>query len=229
MFFKDSQIYVRRQTDHPFESSREYIPTMPPIHFFFELASPYSYLASHQLDQLNLDFQREVDWRPIDIEVIWSALGVLEAYSAVRNVKRKYIVQDSQRCAVALGVPLTKPTTSARETKLAKLAYWGLRSYDRELAARFLRAAWHAHFGKGSPIGSSQELAEAATGLGLQREAIESAAQSPEARQAQDASNAAAIDLGCFGVPWFAVDGEVFFGHDRLPHLASHIRGSTAA
>ena len=198
---------------------------MAPIQFFFELASPYSYLASHQLDQLNLDLRREVDWRPIDIEVVWSALGVLEAYAIVRNVKRKYIAQDAQRCARALGVPLTKPTTSACETKLAKLAYWGLRSYGLELAVRFIRAVWNAHFANGDPIGSSQELAAATAGLGLRSEAIEAAAQSAEARQAQDVSNAAAIGLGCFGVPWFAVDGEVFFGHDRLPHLASHIRG----
>lgn len=202
---------------------------MPPIQFFFELASPYSYLASKRLDQLNLEIERPVDWHPVDIEVIWSAFGVLEAYSAVRNVKRKYIAQDSQRCARAIGVPLTKPATSARDTKLAKLAYWGLYSHDRELAVRFLRGAWHAHFGDGRPIGSSQDLAEAAAGLGLRREAIDAAAQSSEAYRAQDASNAAAIALGCFGVPWFAVDGEVFFGHDSLPHLANHLRGTTSA
>ena len=165
---------------------------MLPTQFYFDLVSPYSYLASHQLDRLKLDLQRE-DWQPIDIEVIWTALGLMEAYSAVRNVKRRYIARDSQRCARALGIPLTRPTT--RDTKLAKPAYWGLRSYDRQLAEQFLRAAWRAHF-SGSPIGSSQELA-AAAGLGLQPDAIEAAAQSAEARQAQDASNAAAIGLGC--------------------------------
>lgn len=199
---------------------------MLPIQFYFELASPYSYLASHQLDQLSLDIQREVDWLPIDIEVIWSALGVLEAYSAVRNIKRKYIAQDSQRCARALGIPLARPTTSARDTKLAKLTYWGLRCHDRQLAEQFILAAWRAHFGHGSPIGSSHELAAAAAGLGLQREAIEAAAQSAQAKRAQDAANAAAIGHGCFGVPWFAADGEMFFGHDRLSQLASHLRGN---
>jgi 2-hydroxychromene-2-carboxylate isomerase len=202
---------------------------MRTIQFFFELASPYSYLASLQIERLADGASRRIDWCPIDIEVVWSAHGVLEAYSAIRQLKRSYIRLDSQRCAQALGISLSKPVTSSRDTKLAKLAYWGLLDSDRELAERFIRATWHAYFHDGKPISSAEELAAATTSLGLERDAIESMASTDVARKAQDKANSLAIAVGCFGIPWFVIDGEVFFGHDRLPHMASYLQRQTDA
>lgn len=197
---------------------------MPSIEFFFELASPYSYLASLRIERVAEEAARRLDWCPIDLDVVWSAQGVLEAYSAVRQLKRSYIAKDSRRCAEALGVSLSRPVTSSRDTKLAKLAYRGLLGTDRALAERFIRAVWHAHFRDGVPIGTTQDLAAATAGLGLTREAIDSASSAPLAHEAQAEANSRAIATGCFGVPWFVADGEVFFGHDRLSHLASHLQ-----
>ena len=97
---------------------------MKSIQFFFELASPYSYIASLQIESIAAKGERSVDWRPIEIEAVWSAQGVLEAYAAVRRVKRNYIAIDSRRCAATHGIALAKPVTSARATSLAKLAFW---------------------------------------------------------------------------------------------------------
>lgn len=197
---------------------------MSAILFFFELASPYSYIASHQIERVASAAGRSVDWCPIDIEAVWSAQGVLEAYAAIRRLKRSYIARDSARCAAALGISLVRPPTPSRDTSLAKLAYWGLTESDPEMAKRFLRAVWHRHFGEGNPIGSAQDLAAAAPGLQLEPEVILSAAQSERARRAQVASNADAVRHGCFGVPWFVADGEAFFGQDRLLHLSERLR-----
>jgi 2-hydroxychromene-2-carboxylate isomerase len=201
---------------------------MQPIQFFFELASPYSYLASLQIEALAHDATRQVDWCPVDIEVVWKAHGVLDAYSAIRHLKRSYIGRDSHRCAEALGVTLKKPVTPARDTKLAKLVYWGLLSSERALAERFIRTTWRAYFQDGMPIGTVDDLAVATSDIGLAREAIKSAC-SLKAQDAQDQANAQAIATGCFGIPWFAADGEVFFGHDRLPYLARHLQRKTDA
>jgi len=63
-----------------------------PIDVFFEFPSPYSYLAAQQLPALAARHGRRVRWRPVDIAEIWSSLGVLEAYGAVRKVKVGYIM-----------------------------------------------------------------------------------------------------------------------------------------
>jgi 2-hydroxychromene-2-carboxylate isomerase len=195
-----------------------------PIEFYFELASPYSYLASLQLEAIARSANRSLEWKPIDIEAVWAAQGVLEAYGAVRRLKRGYVIRDSQRCAAALGIRFARPVTSARDTCLAKLAYWGLRATDRELAQRFIQAVWHRHFCEGLAIGTAQDLAQAFANGGLDAEAIASAARAPKAREDQDACNAQAIAVACFGIPWIVVDGDSFFGQDRLDQVAARCR-----
>jgi 2-hydroxychromene-2-carboxylate isomerase len=202
---------------------------MNPVQFFFELASPYSYIASLQIERLVKEEGRAVEWRPIELEAVWAAQGVLEAYAAIRRVKRDYILRDSRRCAASLGIAIAKPATSSRDTSFAKLAFWGLHASNPQLATRFIQAVWNRHFGAGSPIASAHDLASASTHLGLSEESIVSAAQSPLARAAQDATNVEAVRSGCFGVPWFVADGEAFFGQDRLSHLAAHLNARTAA
>jgi len=89
---------------------------MNPVHFFFELASPYSYIASLQIERLVKEAGRAVQWRPVELEAVWAAQGVLEAYAAVRRMKRDYILRDSRRCAAMLGISIAKPATSSRDT-----------------------------------------------------------------------------------------------------------------
>jgi 2-hydroxychromene-2-carboxylate isomerase len=201
---------------------------MDDIRFYFEFISPYSYLASLQIEDIAEAARREVDWRPIEIEAVWEAQGVLEAYKQIRGLKRPYIKQDAIRCAAMAGVTLMPLPASARDTSLAKSAYWGLRNQDAELAKRFLQTIWHRLFGEGRSIASIDDMAEACSGLGLSAEDLLAAAAWEGARRHQDASNADAAACGCFGVPWFVADGESFFGQDRLMHLAAFL-GATAA
>lgn len=196
---------------------------MTPIRFYFELASPYSYIASLEIEQVAAGAGRSVEWCPIDIVSVWTAHGVLDAYMAIRRLKRPYIARDSMRCADLRGVALARPSVPARDTGTAKLAYWGLRNSDPPLAKRFLQVVWRRYFGDGQSIDGLDDLAEAAADIGLGAPEIQAAAAWVGARQAQEQSNSDAVHSGCFGVPWFVVDGEPFFGHDRLDHLAAHI------
>lgn len=196
---------------------------MTPIRFYFEFASPYSYIASLEIEQVAARAGRSVEWCPIDIVSVWNAHGVLDAYLAIRRLKRPYIARDSMRCAELRGIAMARPTVPARDTATAKLAYWGLHNSDPRLAKRFLQVVWHRYFGDGHPIDGLADLAEAAVEIGLGAPEIQAAAAWAGARQALDQSNSDAVSSGCFGVPWFVVDGEPFFGHDRLNQLAAHI------
>jgi 2-hydroxychromene-2-carboxylate isomerase len=196
---------------------------MTQIRFYFEFASPYSYIASCSIEDIGRASGRQVLWLPIDIREVWTAHGVLDAYTAIRAVKRPYIMRDAVRCARKLGITLAPPSAPARDTSIAKLVYWGLRVDDELLAKRFLQAVWHRYFAEGGSIGDLEDLAQASLALGLDMNALRTAAQWAGAQQAQDACNVDAVGSGCFGVPWFVTDGESFFGHDRLSHLAEHV------
>ncbi|QCI63436.1 2-hydroxychromene-2-carboxylate isomerase [Phreatobacter stygius] len=196
---------------------------MAEIQFFFEFASPYSYIASLDIEDIAAAAGRTVAWRPVEIDAVWEAQGVLDAYRTIRRLKGPYIRRDAMRCAARRGASLRSPSASARDTSLAKSAYWGLRDENTQLAKRFLQVTWHRYFSEGKPIGSLEDIVEATDSLGLGAQRILTAAAWAGARRDQDASNADAIAGGCFGIPWFIADGEAFFGQDRLSHLAAHI------
>lgn len=196
-----------------------------PVDFYFEFASPYSYLASLQIESVARAAGRTVEWRPIEIGRIWKRLGILDQFLAIRAVKVSYILKDALRCAERAGVAMVRPASPAIDTTLAKLAYWGLRESDPVIATLFLRQVWQRYFGNGLAIITADDLAQAVTALGLTGDDIATAAAHPSARAAQDAANRDAVDAGCFGVPWLVADGESFFGHDRLDHLSDHLRG----
>ena len=208
----------------PSKAIQEVPSGIEPIQFFFEFASPYSYIASLEIDKVATAAGRSVEWRPIELAAVWASHGVLEAYTAIRRLKRPYILRDAARCASLHGIALARPSSSATDTGLAKLAYWGLRHADAPLAKRFLQSVWHRYFCEGRPIGALEDLADASAAIGLGALQIQSAAAWAGARQAQDQSNSDAVRSGCFGVPWFIADGECFFGQDRLGQLATHIK-----
>lgn len=195
------------------------------VQFYFELVSPYSYVASLKIDRLMAASGVAVQWHPIELGEVWRTHGVFDAYQQIRSLKAPYIFRDSVRSARAEGITMEVPKNkaSAPETLLAKLAYWGLQQDDPEHAKRFLQAVWHRYFGEGKSIGSVDDLALAAAEMGLTAQRIKTASERPAARIAQDASNRDAVASGCFGVPWFVADGECFFGQDRLTQLAAHV------
>lgn len=196
---------------------------MSAIDFYFEFASPYSYLASLEIEQIAQAAGRSVDWRPVEIPAVWAAHGVAGAYAALRQLKRRYIQRDAARCAHLRGIELARPTVSALGAATAKLAYWGLRQQSPTLAKPYLQCVWRRYFADGQPIAGLDDLAQAAAGIGLDAAQISAAAQWAGARAAQDQCNADAVASGCFGIPWLVADGEAFFGHDRLAHLAAFI------
>ena len=191
-----------------------------PIRFYFELVSPYSYLASLRIEPAARAAGRAVAWRPIDLPKVWQAQGVLEAYIAIRKLKAPHVWRDSARCAERLGVTMKRPREGASiDTGLAKRAYWGLCETGDMRAKAFLQAVWKRRFAEGGDISTLADIAEAAAPLGLTAAEIEDAGAMPQAALRQTASNEEAIASGCFGVPWFIAQGEAFFGHDRVPHL----------
>lgn len=191
------------------------------VNFYFEFASPYSYLASIDIDERVERAGGHVEWSPIDLPRIWKANGVLDAYLSIRKLKMPYIRQDAARCANLAGIKLESPGTPATDTSLAKRTYWGLIEAQDDRAKPFLKHVWQRYFVSGLPIMTLDDIAAAASPLDLDVEQITKFAAQPKSIARHEASNAAAIASGCFGVPWFVSDGECFFGHDRISQLTN--------
>ena len=188
-----------------------------PIAFYFDFASPYGYLASTQIDALAEKHDRTVDWRPI---MLGAAMKVTGARPLVQIPMRDdYSRHDMPRFARYLGVPFAFPPVMPILTLAAARAYYWCRDEDPELAHRLAKTLYQAHFGEGKDIAQPEQVAEIAATLDIDPQALQAAIQTPEIKERLKTETAAALEAGVFGSPFFLVDGEPFWGADRLEQL----------
>lgn len=193
-----------------------------PIDFYFDFSSPYGYLAAQRIDDLGARHGRQVVWRPFLLGVVFKTTGS-EALLGV-PMKGAYSAHDLQRSARRIGVPLIMPATFPFMSVAASRAFYALCDEDPQGAKKLAKALFHTAFGKGGDIGSAAAVIAVAESVGLDGEALGRALQDPAIKERLKAEVQAAIDAGVFGSPFFIVEGEPFWGHDRLAHLEEWLK-----
>jgi len=188
-----------------------------PIDFYFEFASPYGYLASTQLDALGARHGREVAWHPIMLGAAFRETGARPLVQT--PLKGPYLLHDVPRFARLLGVPFSAPPVMPANSLAASRACLWLQDDDPALAEDLAKAIFQAHWGEGRDIGAPEQVAEIAAPLGIAPAALLAAVADPLIKERLKQATAAAIERGVFGSPFVFVDGEPFWGADRLPHI----------
>lgn len=188
-----------------------------PIDFYFDFSSPYGYYMSEKIDALAAAHGRGVTWRPILLGVVYKITG--GAPLPQLPLKGPYAMRDIERSARFLGVPLHMPDVFPIPTQHAARAFYWLDSSDRDLAHGFARAAYRAYFAGGRDISQREVVLDVAVGLGVAREALAAALESEEVKGRLKAVCSEAVERGVFGSPFVIIDGEPFWGVDRLAQM----------
>ena len=189
-----------------------------PIDFWFDFSSPYGYLLSEKIDALAAQYGRKVRWHPILLGIIFQATGSRPPADGI-SAKGKYMLADFHRSARHMGIPYNPPSRFPLPTQNAARAYYWLHGQDCALARAFAHAVFRAFFVDDLDVSSPDTLLDIAAALGIDREQLAAALQSPEikARLKDEVDNA--LKIGVFGSPHVVIDGEAFFGADRLPQI----------
>ena len=184
-----------------------------PIDFYFDFSSPYGYLASTRIDAIAAHHERDVTWRPF---VLGAAFKVTRQRALTEQPLRgEYAKRDFARSARLLGVPFKLPETFPFFGLAASRAcYW---MEDAAQARALAKAIYHAAFGEGRDVTPVASVAEIARKLGI--EGVEQGVEKPETKAKLREATDEALSRGVFGSPFFIVDGEPFWGHDRLEHV----------
>ena len=188
-----------------------------PVDFWFDFSSPYSYLASERIDELATKHGRKVKWRPIMLGAAFKASGLPFLVSV--PLKGEYSKRDFDRSARFLGVPYSFPPKFPVTTLSAARGYYWLHGQDCAKARGFAHAVFRAYWVDGRDIGELPVVLEIAGKLGIDGEAFTTAIATPEIKDRLKQETDAAIAKGMFGAPYFMVDGEPFWGADRLPQI----------
>ncbi|MDX1400409.1 MAG: 2-hydroxychromene-2-carboxylate isomerase [Kiloniellales bacterium] len=191
------------------------------IDFYFDFSSPYGYLAAQRIDGMAKKLGRNAVWRPFLLGAVFKTTGS----EPLLNIPMKgvYARTDLARTARRLGVAFKLPDPFPFPSIAACRAFYSLSDDNAEVAKDFAKALYWAAFGEGKDISSAQGVLAVASESGLDCDRLSEAIQTPEIKARLREEVEIAIGKGVFGSPFFIVDGEPFWGNDRLSDVESWI------
>ena len=189
-----------------------------PIDFYFDFSSPYGDLASHKIDALAAKHGRTVDWRPMLLGVVFKQTGA--APLTMVPLKGDYSKRDFQRSARYHGIEeFRMPSPSPISTQApARIMLWA-KARDPALGVRVAKALYRGYFFEGRDISNADTAADVAATAGVDREGARASVDDPAMKDALKREVDGAIARGVFGSPFIFVDGEPFWGLDRLDQI----------
>ncbi len=192
-----------------------------PIDFYFEFASPYGYFAALRIDAIAARHGRSVTWRPFMLGAIMKTTGARPL--PLTPLRDRYFFHDVRRIGRAYGIEIKFAEDLPLNGLAAARAFYWLADNDDALAKRFALAVYHAHFCEGRDVGTPDAVADVAAELGVAALDLTAAIARPDIKRRLIDATQRAEERGVFGSPFFMVDGEPFFGQDRLDDVARWI------
>ncbi len=194
--------------------------------FWFEFGSTYSYPAAMRVEERARAAGVPLRWRPFLLGPIFRAQGWNDSPFNVYPAKGRYMWRDMERLCADLHLPLVRPSRFPRNGLLAaRIACW---FEDEPWLPAFVRAIYTANFARDQEIAEPDVVSACLIDAGADAEKALAAAATDAAKSQLRSRGEEAVARGVFGAPSFFVDGELFWGNDRLDDaLAWATRGSS--
>ena len=194
-----------------------------PLHFYFDFISPFGYFASLRIDALAARHGRSVQWHPMLLGVsVMKVMGLKPLLDT--PLKGPYTAHDVRRHARlhgitlgrALEAPMMNPLTAGR-------AFAWARRHHPDAAKALAQAMLHAYWVDGVDLSDPAALLAIAlpadVSATFSAAALVAATQSAGAAQLLRDEVDASLKAGVFGSPTVVVDGELFWGVDKLEQV----------
>jgi 2-hydroxychromene-2-carboxylate isomerase len=183
---------------------------MAALHFWFDYSCPYAYLASTQVRALADRTGAELVYEPMLLGGVFRAVGTPQRlFAEISPQKAAHNGRDMQRWADLFGVPLTMPAAHPMRTVEALRATI-LTGIDPRVVNGFYRAYWIDGRGPSEEATMRDVLGAAGHDAGAILARLDEVKDDLRRRTDE------AIALGIFGAPAFVVDGEMYWGQDRI-------------
>ncbi|WP_016832055.1 2-hydroxychromene-2-carboxylate isomerase [Herbaspirillum lusitanum] len=194
--------------------------------YFFAPHSPFAYLGHARFVALARQYDVQVVLKPFDLSKIFGQSGGLPL--AKRAPQRQaYRLKELERWSKFLGLPMNlQPTyfpvqsdVAARLIIATQLAHGTSAALD--LTGAVMRAIWEEE----KNIADADTLLAIANGLGHDGASLLKSAETASVQAEFDRFSEEATTANVFGAPWFIVDGEGYWGQDRLDFVERAFAG----
>ena len=185
--------------------------------FYFDLGSPYAYLAAERIAAVFEEAGAEhPEWQPI---LLGGLFKRFDRGSWAETPEREAGLAEVERRAQAYGLPPIRwPDPFPGNTLTAMRAATFAKEIGRTVS--FSLAAFRQAFAAGRDLSVPDNVFIAAASSELHPRALEGAIARDAIKDRLRAATDEAADAGVYGVPAVVVAGEVFWGDDRLEDAA---------
>jgi 2-hydroxychromene-2-carboxylate isomerase len=194
---------------------------MKPIEFWFSIGSTYTCLTAVRLPRYAKETGVRFTWRPFNVRTIMVEQKNIPF--AGKPVKAAYMWRDIERRAARYGLQVAVPAPYPLE-HLALANQIALVGAREGWGPEYVVETYRLWFRDGQPSGSEPNMSTSLKRVGQDPDRVIELARSEEIEQALAQETETAKELGVFGAPTFVVDGEVFWGDDRLDDAVSWAR-----
>jgi 2-hydroxychromene-2-carboxylate isomerase len=199
--------------------------TAPIIEFFFDVSSPWTYLAFSRIEALAAEFEARLQWRPILVGGIFNTVNPSVYASREHPVpaKQAYMRKDLADWARVAGLEIVFPPRvfPVNSVKAMRGCLW-LEPQGKLVA--FARAAFEAYWGRDWDISADAVLSGLCDQLGIDSAAFFAGIAAPAVKEKLRANTDELMRRGGFGTPTMFLDGDdMYFGNDRLPLLGASL------
>ena len=192
------------------------------IEFWFDFGSSYAYFAAMEIDALAARCARQVLWRPFLLGTAFRQTGAQGLSST--PLKKDYAARDWARLARARGLVFSPPPGHPAIALAATRAYYTLEDANPNQARAFAREVFRRVYQRGDlDTSDADQVADLGAAFGIGRERLRAALDTPELKARVKAISESAVARGIFGSPFFIVDGEPFWGADRMTMMEAWI------
>ena len=193
---------------------------MAKLTFFYDLSSPWTYLAFNNVQEVISETKADISWRPFLVGGVFNAVNQ-SVYAARSNPNDPKVIHNFtwlHEWARLASLPLDFPTAHHPVKSVLPMRACCALEEDQSLLFRFTKAAFDAYFGEGRNIDDPEVVADIATSVGIDGEALVQQTTTQEVKDRLRANTEEAIAKGAYGSPTMIVnDGQLYFGNDQLP------------
>ncbi len=191
---------------------------MSQIEFFYDIGSPWTYLAFHKIEELASETGADLVWKPILVGGVFNAVNpaVYEARANPTKARGEYMAKDLADWARLYELDIRWPP-SVFPVNSVKAMRGALVAQDEGRIAAYSRAGFELYWGEDRDLSDDAVMREVASRAGLDPDRLLDRIASQEIKDRLRIRTQELIDRGGFGSPTIIVDDDdLYFGNDRL-------------
>jgi 2-hydroxychromene-2-carboxylate isomerase len=184
------------------------------LDFYFDFASPASYLAFTQLPALAARYNARIEWRPVLLGGIFRSVNNQSPLNVAP--KGRYFTEDMMRFARRYGVEMRFPANFPPNSLSLMRSATAIQTHEPARLVDYIGLVFRSMWVNGLDMTDPAVFATAVAAHGYNAEQIGTWISDPAVKQKLLEDTNAAVERGLFGVPTMFVAGKMFFGQDRL-------------